>query len=173
MQTDSMPTELKTKPEVQDKERWNDYGIGLLRQGDLKGAEVAFLKVVKIAPNYMDGYVNIARCRIQEGNHSSAEEVLKKAQELQEKLHPKNPNRAKVDYFYALTQKSQGKYDVALRHLHIAAKQFPRDKRVRNEIGRILYLERRYAEATKEFEKTLEVDPEDVDAHYHLSLIHI
>lgn len=170
MQTNSIPTELKTKPDAQDKERWNDYGIGLLRQGDLKGAEAAFLSVVKIAPNYMDGYVNIARCRIQEGNHNSAEEVLKKAQELQEKLHPKNPNRAKVDYFYALTQKSQGKYDVALKHLHIAAKQFPRDKRVRNEIGRILYLERRYAEATKEFEKTLEVDPEDVDAHYHLML---
>ena len=118
----------------------------------------------------MDGYVNIARCQIKEGNHLSAEKILKKAKELQEKLKPKDPNRAKVDYFYALTQKSQGKYDVALKHLYIAAEQFPRDKRVRNEIGRLLFLERRYTEAIKEFQKTLNVDPEDVDAHYHLML---
>ena len=52
----------------------------------------------------------------------------------------------------------------------MASEQFPRDKRVRNEIGRLLYLERRYAEAVTEFQKTLEVDPEDVDAHYHLML---
>ena len=167
---DSVPTELKTKPNAQDQERWNDYGIGLLRQGDLKGAEAAFRKVVKINPDYMDGYVNIARCQIKEGNHRSAEKILKKAKELQEKLKPKDPNRAKVDYFYALTQKSQGKYDVALKHLYIAAEQFPRDKRVRNEIGRLLFLERRYTEAIKEFQKTLNVDPEDVDAHYHLML---
>ena len=173
VQTDSVSTdstELKTKSDVRDQERWNDYGIGLLRQGDLKGAEAAFLKVVKITPNYMDGYVNIARCRIKEGNHSSAEEVLKKAEELKQNLDPKDPNRAKVDYFYALTQKSQGRYDVALKHLRMASEQFPRDKRVRNEIGRLLYLERRYAEAVTEFQKTLEVDPEDVDAHYHLML---
>ena len=28
----------------QDRERWNDWGIGLLLQGDLKGAEYAFRK---------------------------------------------------------------------------------------------------------------------------------
>ena len=51
-----------------DRERWNDYGIGLLLQGDLKGAEAAFLKVTQMEPGYADGWVNVARARIQEGN---------------------------------------------------------------------------------------------------------
>ncbi len=60
------------------RERWNDYGIGLLLQGDLKGAEAAFLKVTEMEPGYADGWVNVARAMIQEGNMAAAEEVLKK-----------------------------------------------------------------------------------------------
>ena len=32
------------------RERWNDYGIGLLLQGDLRGAEAAFRMVMEIEP---------------------------------------------------------------------------------------------------------------------------
>ena len=35
----------------QDRERWNDWGIGLLLQGDLKGAEYAFRKVTEAEPD--------------------------------------------------------------------------------------------------------------------------
>ena len=34
----------------QDRERWNDWGIGLLLQGDLKGAEYAFHRVTEAEP---------------------------------------------------------------------------------------------------------------------------
>ncbi|HSB61899.1 MAG TPA: multiheme c-type cytochrome, partial [Vicinamibacteria bacterium] len=61
------------------RERWNDYGIGLLLQGDLKGAEQAFLRVTEMEPEYADGWVNVARCRVQEGDMPAAEEVLRKA----------------------------------------------------------------------------------------------
>ena len=36
--------------------RWNDYGIGLLLQGDLKAAELIFEKVTEIDPGYADGW---------------------------------------------------------------------------------------------------------------------
>jgi pyruvate dehydrogenase complex dehydrogenase (E1) component len=62
-----------------DRGRWNDYGIGLLLQGHLKAAEAAFLAVTRIDPKYADGWVNIARCRLQEGNVAGAREVLDKA----------------------------------------------------------------------------------------------
>ncbi len=153
-----------------DRERWNDYGIGLLLQGDLKGAEAVFLKVTEIEAGYMDGWVNVARCRIQEGNIKGAEEMLKKAFDIQKTLPPDSPHRAKVHYFYALAQKAYGKYDEALSQLRTAAAQFPRDRTVRNEIGRLLYLQRKYEEALAEFQKTLEVDPEDLDAHYNMML---
>jgi tetratricopeptide (TPR) repeat protein len=160
----------QTPPAKDDRERWNDYGIGLLLQGDLKGAEAVFQKVIEVDPGYIDGWVNVARCRIQEGDLRGAEEMLVKALEIQEGLTPDNPHRAKVHYFYALAQKASGEYDEALSHLRVAAKQFPRDRKVRNEIGRLLYLQRKYEQAIAEFQKTLEVDPEDLDAHYNMML---
>ena len=62
-----------------ERERWNDYGIGLFLQGDLKGAEAVFLKVTELEPGYMDGWVNVARCRIREGDMKGADEMLLKA----------------------------------------------------------------------------------------------
>jgi tetratricopeptide (TPR) repeat protein len=41
---------------------------------------------------------------------------------------------------------------------------------VRNELGRVLFLQKRYADAVKEFEQTLSIDPEDLQAHYNLML---
>ena len=43
------------------RERWNDYGIGLLLQGDLKAAQAAFRNVMAMDPGYADGPVNVAR----------------------------------------------------------------------------------------------------------------
>ena len=158
----SVPTTINAR------ERWNDYGIGLLLQGDLKAAETAFLKVTEIEPTYLDGWVNVARCRIEEGNMQGAEAMLEKAFEIQKALPPKNPHRAKVHYFYALVQEAHGNYDAAIEHLQQAAAQFPRDTRVRNKLGRMHFLKRNYETALREFQKTLAVDPEDLDAHYNM-----
>jgi hypothetical protein len=49
------------------RERWNDYGIGLLLQGHLKGAAAIFTKVTEMEPGYADGWVNVGRA-LQEGN---------------------------------------------------------------------------------------------------------
>jgi tetratricopeptide (TPR) repeat protein len=153
----------KAKQDPADRERWNDYGIGLLLQGDLKGAEQAFLKVTELDPNYADGWVNIGRSRLQEGNISGAKEVLEKA------LHV-NPQLAKSHFFYAMALKAEGQYDPALQHLRQAANSYPRDRVVLNQIGRILFLERRYSEAIPELQKVFQIDPEDLQAHYNLML---
>ena len=158
----SQPTSENTR------ERWNDYGIGLLLQGDLKAAETAFLKVTEIEPAYLDGWVNVARVRIREGDMRGAEGMLEKAFAIQKTLSPENPHRAKVHYFYALIQEVDGNYDTAIEHLEHAAAQFPRDTRVRNKLGRMHFLKRNYETALSEFQKTLTVDPEDLDAHYNM-----
>ena len=145
------------------RERWNDYGIGLLLQGDLKAAEAAFLKVTGMDPGYADGWVNVARARIQEGNLEGAEEMLRKALELDSAL-------AKTHFFLAAALKARGRYDEALSHLRTAAALYPRDRVVRNQIGRVLFLKREYREAVAELHKVLEIDPEDLQAHYNLML---
>jgi Tfp pilus assembly protein PilF len=143
--------------------RWNDYGIGLLLQGDLRGAERAFTRVTQVDPSYADGFVNIARVRVQEGHPEGAQEMLQKAFALA-------PNLAKAHYFYGLTLKTQGRYDEALESFRRAAASYPRDRVVRNQIGRVLFLKREFGEAVSELSKTLALDPEDLEAHYNLML---
>ncbi len=47
----------------------------------------------------------------------------------------------------------------------------PRSRVVRNrQMGRMLFLQRKYADAVAELDKTLAVDPEDLEAHYNLML---
>src|SRR5439155_2394509 len=60
--------------------------------------------------------------------------------------------------------------DGAIAHLRTVLEQFPRDRVVRNELGRVLFLQKRYADAVKQFEQTLSIDPEDLQAHYNLML---
>jgi len=145
------------------RERWNDYGIGLLLQGDIKGAEAAFLKVTQMDPGYVDGWVNVARARIQEGNMAGAEPMLRKALEL-------DPQLAKTHFFLGTTLRARGRYDDALMHLRRAAARFPRDRVVLNQLGRVLFLKRQYQEAILQFQNVLKIDPEDLQAHYNLML---
>jgi tetratricopeptide (TPR) repeat protein/nitrate/TMAO reductase-like tetraheme cytochrome c subunit len=148
-----------------DYERWNDWGIGLLLQGDLKGAEYAFRKVVEANPDYADGWLNIARALIQEGETEAAKEFIAQALKLDSSL-------ARVHFFKAMIEKADGDYDAAARSLRRVIAQYPRDRVALNQLGRILFLKRGYAEAVKTFEQVLAVDPEDVTAHYNLMLCH-
>ncbi|MFN2444437.1 MAG: tetratricopeptide repeat protein [Vicinamibacterales bacterium] len=145
------------------RERWNDYGIGLLLQGDLKGAEAVFEKVTVMEPGYADGWVNVGRARLQEGNLAGAEQVLRRALEI-------NPRLAKTHFFLASVLKNDGRYDEALGHLRTAAALYPRDRVVRNQLGRVLFLQRQFRAAVAELEKVLEIDAEDLQAHYNLML---
>ena len=77
---------------------------------------------------------------------------------------------ARANYFYARDLKEEGKYDQAIAKLQSVLKQYPRDRVVRNELGRIYFLQKKYSDAVKEFETTLSIDPEDLQAHYNLML---
>ncbi len=145
------------------RERWNDYGIGLLLQGDLKGAEAAFLKVVAMEPNYADGPVNVARARLLEGEVEAGIAMLDKALAI-------SPRLAKAHYFLGTALKTLGRYPDALEHLQIAAAQYPRDRVVLDEIAHVQFLERRFDDAIRTLRKALAVDPEDLAAHYTLML---
>ncbi len=147
----------------QDRERWNDWGIGLLLQGDLKGAEYAFRKVTEAEPGYADGWLNVARALIQEGETDAAKPFIDRAMKI-------NPNLGRVYFFKAMAQKADGDYDGALQSLRVTASLYPRDRVVQNQIGRILFLRRDYAEAVAAFGRALSIDPEDLQAHYNLML---
>ena len=146
-----------------DWHRWNDYGIGLFLQGDLKAAEEAFVHTTQADSGNPDGWVNIGRVRLQEGNLAGAAQVLDKALELA-------PHLARAHYFYSRVLRQQGKYPESIAQLRLVTAQYPYDRVVRNDLGRVLFLERQYAQARDEFLKTIAIDPEDLEANYNLML---
>jgi tetratricopeptide (TPR) repeat protein len=119
--------------------------------------------VTEAEPGYADGWLNQGRALIQEGETEAARPLVEKALALQ-------PNLARSHFFMAMIQKAAGDYDGALRNLNETVRQYPRDRVAQNQIGRIMFFQRRFSEAIGVFQKTLDVDPEDVQAHYNLML---
>jgi len=155
--------EPKTVLQKDDWQRWNDYGIGLFLQGDLKAAQAAFQKVTEVAPENPDGWINIGRAAVQEGDMERAREVLTKAIAL-------NANLARAHFFYAKVLRNDGNYDGAADELRKVIAQYPRDRVAVNDLGRVLFLQRKYADAIRTLQGVLAVDPEDLQAHYNLML---
>lgn len=148
---------------LRGRERWNDYGIALFREGDLKGAQQAFQKVTNLEPSYVDGWVNLARAYLREGLLPQAKTALDSA----EKTHP---GFHKTHYFRGLLHKASGEYMKALSDLQIVADLFPKDRVVLNQIGRVYYLNAQPELAIPYFQRTLAIDAEDLMAHYNLAL---
>ncbi|MGH9541686.1 MAG: tetratricopeptide repeat protein [Terriglobales bacterium] len=146
-----------------DRTRWNDYGIGLLLQGDLTGAEAAFRRVTRIAPDYADGWLNVARVLVQEGETQAAVPFLDKALALA-------PGLPRAIYFQGLVRKAAGDYPGAIADLERTARAFPNDRVVLDDWGRLLFLERRYRQAIPVLLRATAIDPENVEAHYNLML---
>ena len=65
-----------------------------------------------------------------------------------------------------MIEKADGNYDDALKSLDVTLGMYPRDRVVLNQIARILFLKRKYAEALKYLDRVCAVDPEDVQMHY-------
>lgn len=149
--------------EARDALRWNDWGIGMLLQGDLKGAEYAFLKVMDANPAYADGPLNVARALIQEGETEAAKAYIAKALAL-------DPKPARIHFFKAMTEKADGDYDKAIETLLYVESLYPKDRVVLNQLGRLQFLRRDYRQAVRHLERAIQVDPEDVQASYTLLL---
>ena len=145
--------------EKQGRERWNDWGIGLLLQGDLKGAEYAFTQVTKAEPEYADGWLNVARALVQEGETDAAKPFIREAL-------ARNSSLGRIHFFKAMIEKADGEYAAAIASLERVTQQYPRDRVALNQLARVLFLDRRYRQALAVLDRVAAVDPEDVAMHY-------
>ncbi len=144
--------------------RFNDYGIGLLRQNDLRAALAAFRQVQRLVPDYADAFVNEARVHLAEGNLAGAETALARALEI-------HPGLAKANYFLASVARGFGEYERAAQLLEAVAREFPYDRMVQIDLGNTYYLMRRYEDAVEPLLLVInQIDPEELGAHYNLML---
>ena len=176
-------------------QRWNDYGIGLLSEGDTgseKGeliqAAEAFGHVEKLGRP--DGPLNLARVYYKEGRMEDAVAALQRASAF----NPPAP-RWTVAWMNGLVDKQNGFLDKAISEfrgalydhypeLEARGFDFSKDYEVINELGSALFERSKTArddaglqkklllEARDQFEKTLTLDSENVTAHYNLQLIY-
>ena len=145
--------------------RWNDYGIGLFLQGDYRGAARAWSRVAELAPDKPDGPLNRARAEIAEGRLEDAKRSLTEAER-------RRPGWAKTAFFRSTVAKDEGRLDDAERDLKSVLSKFPLDRVAWNNLGSIEWLAGRYPQAIEAYEKTLAIDPEDLNAHYNLMRVY-
>lgn len=144
-------------------ERWNDYGIGLLLEGDTKAALEAFKQVTALAPKNPEGPINQGRVFFTEGQIERGLEILKEAE-------ARRPEYLKTAYFRGALNKKQGAYDEAIADWKKVAETYPHDRVLLLDIGRTEYLAGRYETALEWIERTLAIDPEDLGGLYNKML---
>jgi len=143
--------------------RYNDYGIGLLLEGDTRGARAAFEKVEILNPSSIEGSLNLAKTYIQDGNIDKAYLYLKKCEEIE-------AGNARVAWVWGLTLQKDGQYKKAVSAYQHVLEQFPEDRAALRNLGRTYYLNQQYNVAIKTLDKVLRIDPEDRIAYYHKML---
>ena len=178
------------EPAVPEWQRWNDYGIGLLRKsgsGELRQAEQAFAVVAGLGRG--EGYLNLARVYLREGRLDEAVDALQNAASHEPAAYPWS-----VAYFSALVDLQNGYLDEAIVGFRSLVKNgyeearargfdFSKDYRLLNRLAQSLFerakLERGEArraardalleEAANGFQEALALDPENTVAHYGLA----
>ena len=145
--------------------RWNNYGIALLDAQRYQASTEAFERVSALRPDYADAYTNIAIVENQEAKWDEAIANLLKSLSLD----PLNPRAL---YYLALAKRNQGDTSGAIAYLQQIAVQFPRSRDVHRELGFSYYQQQRFDLALKEYETVQDIDPDDLSAHYNLSVLY-
>ena len=155
-------------PDPQDNKdwmRWNNYGIAMLDAQQYAESAHAFERVATMRPDYADAYTNIAIANFQWQRYDASHDNLQKALKL-------SPHNARALYYLALVERNQGHVDAAISDLREVTAQFPRSRDAHRELGFSLYQERKYDEARVEYETLQSIDPDDLAAHYILSIVY-
>jgi tetratricopeptide (TPR) repeat protein len=181
-------------PPEPEWQRWNDYGIGLLRKGgkssgELRQAEEAFARVEALGRP--DGPLNLARVYLAQGTvRDKAVEALARAAAFDPPAPPWS-----VAWFSGVVDKQNGYLDEAIASFRSIVElddaetrrrgfDFSKDYRLLVELGQTLVerakmergetgrarREELLREAAGWFEEALSLDPENVPAHWNLNL---
>ena len=143
--------------------RWNNYGIGLLDAQQYADSARAFEQVAQLRPDYADAYTNVAIANFSWQRYDSSRTNLQKALQLA-------PHNARALYYLALVDRIQGHPDAAIADLLDVITQFPRSRDAHRELGFSFYQQHKYQEARTEYETVQSIDPDDLSAHYILSI---
>lgn len=145
--------------------RWNNYGIGLLDAQQYADSVRAFERVAKLRPDYADAYTNIAIAEFSWQRYGAARTNLEKSLAIA-------PKNARALYYLALVDRIQGKLGAAVSDLREVVAQFPNSRDAHRELGFSYFQQQQYEAAKSEYEIVQSIDPDDLSAHYILSIVY-
>jgi len=145
--------------------RWNNLGIGYLDQLQYEDAQHAFEQVIRLRPDYKDGYINLGIDYIEWEKYAEARAPLEKALTLQ-------PEDARALYYMALVERRQRHSEAEVADLQKVVAQYPYSRDARRELGISYYQQHRSDEAMQQFKALQAIDPDDLAAHYNLAILY-
>jgi hypothetical protein len=143
--------------------RYNDYGIGLLREGNTRMAEEMFARVESLRPDLIEGSLNLARTAIAAGDIEGAFAAL-------ERVEATRSGDPRAAWVWGVVFQGDGRYDEAIRAYETVLSSFPRDRATWRNLGRVRFLNQEFDLALEAFGEVLRIDPEDRVAHYYRML---
>ena len=145
--------------------RWNNLGIALLDQFQYAESVAAFTEVIKLRHDYVDGYTNVGLTEIVWEKYGSARTAIRKALSL-------DPNNARALYYDGLLQRRAGNTAQEIADFRKVVEMFPQSRDARRELGITYYQQKDEHAALEQFEALQKIDPDDLAAHYNLSILY-
>lgn len=182
--------------EIPEWVRWNDYGIGMLLKGkaELKQAAAAFREVEKLGR--YDGPLNLARTLLAEAGTGQLDEAVAAVQRAAAHTDPPAPPwtlawlSGELNRQQGFLEEAESNFRQVLEYRTAETVRrgfdFSRDYVVNNLLGLTIFdralqirgearsaeRQQRLQEAVSVFQRTLQDDSENVDAHYNLAQLY-
>jgi tetratricopeptide (TPR) repeat protein len=157
-----------TTPDPKDNEdwmRWNNLGIGLLDQLQYADAISAFKEVVKLRPEYTNGYTNLGLTYFEWEKYSDARADIERSLAL-------SPDNPRALYYMGLIERRSGHADEEVADLKKVVEMYPQSRDARRELGISYYQQDKTKLALEQFEAVEAIDPDDLAAHYNLAILY-
>ena len=154
------------KTAVPDWRRWNNYGIALFDQRQYPLAIDAFTRAGELDEKYRPmALVNRAMAHIELEQYDEAASIL-------EAVVKSNPTNARALFQQARIFIKRGQLEQAENNIKQVLVAYPRDRISLQQLGELCKIKRDYTGALESYDKIMQIDPEDVGAHYNLMLIY-
>jgi Flp pilus assembly protein TadD len=139
---------------------WRDYGSALAAGRSYAAAVRALNRALELSPEGHATLLALAQVFLAEGDLLAARERFRQA----------GPRRPELAAAWEAVVVRPAQPEEAAKLLEPLVKRYPRDRRLRFELGRAYMAELRHEDAARQFQALLDVDPLDAAGHYNLML---